>query len=63
MQQRKFYHPDFESKSKFEDKKKEFVAFRIQSDKLFQLKCKAQELGLDLSELIRRKLENDVDSN
>lgn len=60
MHQRKFYHPNFQ-KGYFgsqDQKKKEFVAFRIESNKLIELKNKAQELRMDLSEFIRKRLEN-----
>ncbi len=57
--QKKYFHKNFEKESNHVQKKTEFLAFRLESNKLIQLKEEASQLGLDLSELIRRKLEND----
>lgn len=51
-----FYMKGFEAK--IDERKNSFVAFRIQTNKLLQLKNQAQESGIDLSELIRKKLES-----
>ena len=39
-----------------DNRKKEFVGLRMESEKLIELKNEAQQLGIDLSTLIRRKL-------
>ena len=57
--QKKYYHPNFERESTqiFDRKKTEFLAFRLETDKLLQLKQEALQLGINLSSLIRNKLE------
>ena len=59
MLQQKYYHKNFEKESTqiFDRKKTEFLAFRLEADKLLQLKKEASQLGIDLSSLIRNKLE------
>ena len=59
MLQRKFYHKNFEKESnQIQNRKKtEFLAFRLEFDKLSRLKEEASQLGIDLSSLIRNKLE------
>lgn len=59
--QKKYYHPNFEKMDFLEsqdNRKKEFIGFRLQADKFMRLKNEAQQLGIDLSELIRKKLES-----
>ncbi|MEK6942502.1 MAG: hypothetical protein AABX00_00370 [Nanoarchaeota archaeon] len=55
--QKQYYHPGFEKKSNHIQKKTEFLAFRLEADRLLQLKHEALQLGIDLSSLIRKKLE------
>ena len=54
--QKKYFHPNFEKESNHVQKKTEFLAFRLESDRLRQLKEEASQLGMDLSSLIRNKL-------
>ena len=55
--QKKYFHKNFEKESNPVQKKTEFLAFRLESDRLRQLKEEALQLGMDLSSLIRNKLE------
>ncbi len=54
--QKKYYHSNFEKRLNQIQKKTKFLAFRLEEDKFNRLNNEAQQLGVDLSTLIRNKL-------